>query len=158
LHFAIGYTEPQAGTDLASLRTRAVRDGDHWVINGNKIYTSQAQYADYIWLAARTDPDAPKHKGVSILPVPTSAPGYTSTPLSTMGDVVTNSTYSEDARVPASALIGRENEGWWLIVTQLNHERIALMPVGPTGRFLDETRRWAMETRLPDGRHVIDEP
>ena len=76
LHFAIGYTEPSAGTDLASLRTRAVRDGDEWVINGQKIYTSQAEYADYIWLAARTDPDAPKHKGISIFMVPTTSPGF----------------------------------------------------------------------------------
>src|SRR5262249_59529272 len=76
LHFAVGYTEPQSGTDLASLRTRAMRDGDDWVINSQKIYTSLAAYADYIWLAARTDPDAPKHKGISIFAVPTTAPGF----------------------------------------------------------------------------------
>lgn len=158
LHFCVGYTEPEAGTDLASLRTRAVRDGDHWVINGSKLYTSQAQYADYVWLAARTDPAAPKHQGISIFLVPTSAPGFKRTPLPTMGDVTTNATYFEDVRVPADALIGPENGGWWLIVAQLNHERVALIPVGPTERLYDETRTWAAATRRPDGRRVIDLP
>src|SRR5581483_2371801 len=95
-HFAIGYTEPSSGTDLASLRTRAVRDGDHWVINGSKLFTSQAEFDDYIWLAARTDPDAPKHKGISMFVVSTRAPGYKITALPTMGDVRTNATYYED--------------------------------------------------------------
>ena len=158
VHFAIGYTEPGAGTDLASLRTRAVRDGDQWVINGSKLYTSQAQYADYIWLAARTDPEARKHDGISIFLVPTSAPGYKITPLPTMGDVTTNATYYEDVRVPASAMVGPENGGWWLIVGQLNHERVSLIPVGPTARLYEEVRDWARATRLPDGRRVIDQP
>jgi 3-oxocholest-4-en-26-oyl-CoA dehydrogenase alpha subunit len=158
VHFAIGYTEPGAGTDLASLRTRAVRDGDHWVINGSKLFTSQAQYADYIWLAARTDPNAKKHDGISIFMVPTSSPGYKITPLPTMGDVTTNATYYEDVRVPSNALVGPENGGWWLIVGQLNHERVVLIPVGPTERFLEEACTWARETRLPDGRRVIDLP
>ncbi|HJW67799.1 MAG TPA: acyl-CoA dehydrogenase family protein [Candidatus Binatia bacterium] len=158
VHFAIGYTEPGAGTDLASLRTRAVRDGDHWVINGSKLFTSQAQYADYIWLAARTDPEAKKHNGISIFMVPTSSPGFKMTPLPTMGDVTTNATYYEDVRVPANALVGPENGGWWLIVGQLNHERVVLIPAGPTERFYEETRDWARETRLPDGRYVIDLP
>src|SRR5262249_20084537 len=157
-HFAIGYTEPGAGTDLASLRTRAVRDGDQWVINGSKLFTSQAQYADYIWLAARTDPNAKKHDGISIFLVPTSSPGYKITPLPTMGDVTTNATYYEDVRVPSNALVGPENGGWWLIVGQLNHERVVLIPVGPTERFLEEACTWARATRLPDGRRVIDLP
>src|SRR5438876_3716491 len=125
-HFAIGYTEPSSGTDLASLRTRAVRDGDAWVVNGAKLFTSQAEFADYIWLAARTDPEAPKHKGISMLVVPTNAPGYKITPIRTMGDVRTNATYYEDVRVPAEDLVGPENGGWWLITTQLNHGRIAM--------------------------------
>jgi 3-oxocholest-4-en-26-oyl-CoA dehydrogenase alpha subunit len=158
VHFAIGYTEAGAGTDLASLRTRAVRDGDHWVINGSKLFTSQAQYADYIWLAARTDPNAKKHDGISIFMVPTSSPGYKITPLPTMGDVTTNATYYEDVRVPSNALVGPENGGWWLIVGQLNHERVVLIPVGPTERFLEEACTWARETRLPDGRRMIDLP
>src|SRR5205823_14128375 len=130
VHFSIGYSEPDAGTDLASLRTSAVFDGDEWVINGSKLWTSLAQDADYVWLAARTDPEAPKHKGISIFIVPTSSPGYKITPIRTMGDVRTNATYYEDVRVPAEDLVGPENGGWWLITTQLNHERIALSAVG----------------------------
>lgn len=157
LHAAIGYTEPEAGTDLASLRTRAVRDGDDWVINGTKVFTSLANYADYIWLAARTDPEAPKHAGISIFMVDTRLPGFKLTPIWTMAGVRTNATYFEDVRVPKSALVGGENMGWSLIVNQLNHERIALMSVGPLGRNLEEVRQWARQTRLADGRRVIDQ-
>ena len=156
VHFAIGYTEPSAGTDLASLKTRAVRDGDEWVIDGTKVFTSQAEYADYIWLAARTDPNAPKHKGLSIFIVPTSSRGYKITPIWTMGDVRTNTTYYEDVRVPAANLVGELNEGWWLIVTQLNHERVALMSLGHVARIFEDVRRWAQETRLAGGGWVID--
>src|SRR2546428_7893038 len=142
-HFAIGYTEPSSGTDLASLRTRAVRDGDAWVINGSKLFTSQAEFADYIWLAARTDPDAPKHKGISMFIVPTSAPGYKITPIRTMGDVRTNDNYYEDVRMPAEDLVGPENGGWWLITPQLNHERIALSAVGYLDRIFEDACAWA---------------
>src|SRR5262249_56417627 len=92
------------GPDVASPRARAVRDGDQWVINGSKLFTSQAQYADYIWLAARTDPAAKKHEGISIFMVPTSSPGFKITPLPTMGDVTTTATYYKDVRVPAKAM------------------------------------------------------
>ncbi len=158
LHFAIGYTEPSAGTDLASLRTCAVRDGDDYVINGSKVFTSGAEYADYIWLAARTDPDAKKHKGISIFIVDTKLPGFRVTPIHTVARYRTNATFYDDVRVPASMLVGRENEGWAQITTQLNHERIALMPVGWIDRMLTEVRRWAVETERPDGRRVIDDP
>ncbi|HSP99655.1 MAG TPA: acyl-CoA dehydrogenase family protein [Candidatus Dormibacteraeota bacterium] len=157
LHAAIGYTEPEAGTDLASLRTRAVKDGDDYVINGSKVFTSLANYADYIWLAARTDPDAPKHAGISIFMVDTKLPGFKLTPIWTMAGVRTNATYFEDVRVPKSMLVGGENMGWSLIVNQLNHERIALMTVGPLGRNLEEVRQWARGTKLADGRRVIDQ-
>ena len=126
INCAIGYTEPGAGTDLAALRTRAVLDGDEWVINGNKVYTSGADQADYIWLAARTDPDAPKHKGISIIMVPTSTPGFSCTPIVTVGGVSTTASYYDDVRVPRSALVGDLNEGWRLITGQLNHERVGL--------------------------------
>jgi alkylation response protein AidB-like acyl-CoA dehydrogenase len=158
LHASIGYTEPGAGTDLASLTTKAVKDGDDYVINGSKVFTSLANYADYIWLAARTDPDAPKHAGISIFLVDTKLPGFKLTPIWTMADVRTNTTYFEDVRVPKSMLVGGENMGWSLIVNQLNHERISLMSVGPVGRVLEEVRRWARNTALPDGRKVIDQP
>jgi 3-oxocholest-4-en-26-oyl-CoA dehydrogenase alpha subunit len=150
LHFAIGYSEPGAGTDLASLKTRAVRDGDDYVVDGQKVFTSLAEYADYIWLAARTDPDAPKHKGISILMVDRRAPGVTITPIHTLGGNRTNMTYLEGVRVPVARRVGRENEGWRLITTQLNHERVALLAPGPVARFVDETIAWARQTGAID--------
>ncbi|MEE8474389.1 MAG: acyl-CoA dehydrogenase family protein [Myxococcota bacterium] len=158
LHFAIGYSEAEAGTDLASLKTKAEKLGDEWVINGAKMWTSLADYADYIWLAARTDPDVKKHRGISMFLVPTSAPGYKITPITTIGGVRTNATYYEDVRVPAANLIGGENNGWSLITGQLNHERVSLVTVGPLRRLLDEARSWSQETKLADGRRVIDQP
>jgi alkylation response protein AidB-like acyl-CoA dehydrogenase len=160
INFAIGYTEPEAGTDLASLRTRAVRDGDEYVINGNKVFTSGANQADYIWLAARTNPDAPKHKGISMLAVPTSAPGFSHAPIVTVGSIVTTATYYTDVRVPASALIGVENEGWRMITTQLNHERVGLAALGGMAhRLVEETNDWVRtEPADADGGRLIDVP
>jgi alkylation response protein AidB-like acyl-CoA dehydrogenase len=158
VHFAIGYSEPSAGTDLASLRTRAVRDGDEYVVNGQKIFTSLAEYSDFIWLAARTDPEAPKHKGISILMVDTKSPGFSLSPIHTLGGNRTNATYYENVRVPVSSRVGRENEGWRLITTQLNHERVALSAPGPVTRFVEETTAWARETRGADGRRLIETP
>ena len=156
VHFSIGYTEPSAGTDLASLKTRAERDGDEYVINGQKIFTSAIQYADYIWLAARTDPDAPKHKGLSVFIVPVESPGFSWTPLPTIVGDITSSTFYEDVRVPAENLVGAENQGWKLITNQLNHERVAICPASGLLRSLTEVRRWAQGHRLRDGRNVID--
>ena len=157
-HFAIGYSEPSAGTDLAALRTRAVRDGDHYVVSGQKVFTSLAEYADYIWLAVRTDPDAPRHKGISILMVDTRAPGFSLSPIFTLGGNRTNATYYDNVRVPVSMLVGRENDGWKLITTQLNHERVALMSPGPVARFVEEVTAWARETRDAGGNRPIDLP
>lgn len=156
-HFAIGYSEPGAGTDLASLKTRAVRDGEEWVIDGQKVFTSLADFADYVWLAARTDPGAPKHRGISMFLVPTTAPGFKMTPTHTVGDVRTNTTYYENVRVPHRYLVGGENNGWGLIVSQLNHERVSLTPYGPSARMFEEVRQWASATKLADGRRVIDQ-
>lgn len=128
--FAIGYSEPEAGTDLASLRTRAVREGGEWVIDGQKIFTSNAQNADWIWLACRTDPEAPKHKGISIILVPADAPGFAWTPIDTVGGLTTTATYYDSIRVPADNLVGPEHGGWGLITNQLNHERVALAAIG----------------------------
>ena len=155
IFFAIGYSEPGAGTDLASLQTTAVRDGDEWVINGQKMWTSLAGYADYIWLAARTDPKASKHRGLSILLVPTTSKGYSRQPIRTVGGVSTNATFYDDVRVPAENLIGGENNGWRLITEQLNHERISLMTVGMLRRNLERVTEWARDTRI-DGQRVID--
>src|ERR1700730_5039536 len=161
VNFAIGYTEPEAGTDLASLRTRAVLDGDEWVINGNKVFTSGANQADYIWLACRTDPDAPKHKGISMIIVPTSSAGFKCTPIVTVGDVVTTATYYDDVRVPKDSVVGDVNAGWRLITNQLNHERVGLAALGGlTHRLWGDTERWCRETDsgLGDGTNMIDVP
>lgn len=151
INCAIGYTEPEAGTDLASLRTRAVLDGDEWVINGNKIYTSGADQADYIWLACRTDPDAPKHKGISIIMVPTTTPGFSCTPIVTVGGVATTASYYADVRVPRDALVGELHGGWRLITGQLNHERVGLAAVSALAfRLWDETAAWVVEQGLTE--------
>jgi alkylation response protein AidB-like acyl-CoA dehydrogenase len=158
IHFAIGYTEPEAGTDLAALTTSAVRDGDEWVINGQKIWTSLATDADYIWLAVRTDPEAPKHRGISIIIVPTDTPGFKVTPIENMGGLNTNLTFYDDVRVPVGNLVGGENEGWNLITNQLNHERVTLCSSGIVERQLEDVVAWAARTVRADGRRVIDLP
>jgi len=151
INCAIGYTEPGAGTDLASLRTRAVLDGDEWVINGNKIFTSGADQADFIWLACRTDPDAPKHKGISIIMVPTASPGFSCTPIVTVGGVATTASYYADVRVPKDALVGDLHGGWRLITGQLNHERVGLAAVGALAfRLWDEVAAWVVDQGLTD--------
>jgi alkylation response protein AidB-like acyl-CoA dehydrogenase len=157
LHFSIGYSEPGAGTDLASLKTTAVRDGDHYVINGQKMWTSLIQHADYIWLACRTDPDAKRHKGLSIIIVPTDAEGFSYTPVHTIGGGYTSATYYDNVRVPVGNVVLGENEGWRLITSQLNHERVALSSAGMVERKISDVRRWAQETKLGDGRRVIDQ-
>ena len=157
IHFAIGYTEPDAGTDLASLKTKAVRDGDEYIINGQKVFTSLASGADYIWLAVRTSTEAKKHKGISIIIVPTDTPGFSYKPIDNFGNTNTNITYYEDVRVPAGNLVGEENQGWSLITNQLNHERVTLCSSGIVERQLDDVRNWAQQTKLADGRRVIDQ-
>jgi 3-oxocholest-4-en-26-oyl-CoA dehydrogenase alpha subunit len=157
IHFAIGYTEPDAGTDLASLKTTAVRDGDEYVINGQKVFTSLASGSDFIWLAVRTNSEVKKHKGISIIIVPTDTPGFSYVPIENFGGVNTNITYYEDVRVPAGNLVGGENEGWNLITNQLNHERVTLCSSGVVERMLDDVRAWAQQTKLADGRRVIDQ-
>jgi alkylation response protein AidB-like acyl-CoA dehydrogenase len=157
LIFGMGYTEPASGTDLASLQTRAIREGDEYVIRGQKLFTTHAHDAEYIWLAARTDPDAPKHKGISILIVPTDAPGFSCTPIYTLGGERTNATYYEDVRVPVTNLVGPENAGWSLITSQLNHERITLACPGFLDRMLDEVWTFAAETEAPEGGRLVDQ-
>ncbi|MEV4281104.1 acyl-CoA dehydrogenase family protein [Actinoplanes xinjiangensis] len=144
LHFAIGYTEPEAGTDLAALRTRAVRHGDEYVVDGQKTFTTGAHEADFLWLACRTDPSAQRHRGLSILIVDTRDPGYSWTPIITCdGTHHVNATYLSGVRVPVSRRVGGEGDGWRLITTQLNHERVMLGPAGRMGALFDRVRDWA---------------
>ena len=156
IHFSIGYSEPEAGTDLAALRTVAVRDGDEYVIDGQKMWTSLIQHADYVWLACRTNPEAERHRGLSIIIVPTSAEGFSWTPVRTVAGVTTSATYYSSVRVPASSLVGEENRGWPLITNQLNHERVALTSAAPVMSALADVRDWAASTRLASGERVID--
>ncbi|MGW4331307.1 acyl-CoA dehydrogenase family protein [Rhodococcus koreensis] len=149
--FAIGYTEPEAGTDLAALQTRAVRNGDSWIVDGNKIFTSGANTADYVWLACRTDADAPKHKGISILIVPTDDPGFSWSPIRTVGGLTVTSTYYSGIRVGDQDVVGDVHGGWQLITAQLNHERIGLAALG--GRTLGlwhQVLDWARENGALD--------
>ncbi|MDO9457815.1 acyl-CoA dehydrogenase [Nocardioides sp.] len=157
VHFAIGYSEPDAGTDLAALRTTARRDGDHYVVNGQKMWTTGGHQADFVWLAVRTDPDAPKHKGISILIVDTTDPGYSFTPIITAdGAHHTNATYYNDVRVPVDMLVGEENQGWKLITTQLNHERVMLGPAGRIEGLRDRIVDWATKAGVDDRPDVRD--
>ena len=157
IHFCIGYSEPGAGTDLASLRTRAVRDGDDYVVTGQKMWTSLAGDADYCWLAARTGDEDSRHRGISLFIAPMDAPGIERTRLNLLSSHDIHSVYWDDVRVPAANLVGGENQGWNLIVNQLNHERVTLCSPGMAEHMLHETIEWARATKLPDGRRVIDQ-
>lgn len=150
VHFAIGYSEAEAGTDLASLRCSAKQDANgDWIVNGEKMWTTGGHAADYIWLAVRTDPDAPKHKGISILIVDTKDPGFSWTPIITCdGSHHVNATSYADVRVPASMVVGGVNEGWKLITTQLNHERIMLGPAGRLEGLRDQVLAWADDSAV----------
>ena len=155
LHFAIGYTEPEAGTDLASLKTRAVLEGDEYVVNGQKTFTTGGHDADYIWLACRTNTEVPKHKGISILIVDTTDPGYSWTPIITCdGAHHVNATYYSQVRVPVSRRVGNENEGWRLVTTQLNHERVMLGPAGRMSALYDRVYAWAQSQGVLEERDV----
>jgi alkylation response protein AidB-like acyl-CoA dehydrogenase len=158
-HFSIGYSEPNAGTDLASLSTSAVKEGSEWVINGTKMFTSGATDTDYIWLAARTDPNAPKHKGITMFIVPASSKGFSASPIHTLGGGATAMSYYENVRVPEKNVVGGVNGGWKLITTQLNHERVGLAAFGSacysrTEKVID----WARSTETADGRKMLDLP
>jgi 3-oxocholest-4-en-26-oyl-CoA dehydrogenase alpha subunit len=156
IHFCIGYTEPNAGTDLAALRTRADRDGDQFVINGQKVFTSLASDADYIWLACRTDQDAPKHKGISMIVVDMQTPGIKIDPMHLLSQHDINTVFLEDVRVPVSNVVGQINGGWTLITNQLNHERVTLCAPGMLESAYDEVLAWAKATKGADGQRVID--
>ncbi|MGZ3144946.1 acyl-CoA dehydrogenase family protein [Lentzea chajnantorensis] len=161
LHFAIGYTEPEAGTDLAALTTRAVRQGDHYVVNGQKVFTTGGHDADHVWLAVRTGAPEDRHRGITILIADTTDPGYSWTPIITCdGAHHVNATYYSDVTVPVGLRVGEENKGWRLITTQLNHERVMLGPSGRIGAQFDRVHEWAREhdlLGLPDVRRALAE-
>jgi alkylation response protein AidB-like acyl-CoA dehydrogenase len=146
---ALGYSEPNAGSDLASLETRAVRDGDEWVINGQKMWTSGAHNSTHVWLAVRTDPEAPKHRGISMFIVPLNTPGISVRPLRTMSGLRTNETFYDDVRVPNAALIGEPNRGWYVAANALDHERVTLAPLGPLVEQYDRIVAY-IATERPD--------
>ncbi len=157
LHFCIGYSEAEAGTDLAALTTRATLDGDTYVVQGQKLWTSLASDADLCWLAVRTGTEDSRHRGISILIAPMDSPGITATPLSLLSDHDICSVHWDDVRIPAANLVLGQDKGWQLIVNQLNHERVTLCSPGMAENVLHETIAWAKAERLPDGRRVIDQ-
>ena len=134
MSFAIGMSEPGAGSDLAGVQTRAVRDGDDFVVNGQKIWTSNAHLADWLWLVCRTDPDAPKHRGISILLLELKTPGITIRPLINMGGTHGfNEVFFDNVRVPAKQLVGELNRGWYVVAENLDYERSGIERIGATG-------------------------
>jgi alkylation response protein AidB-like acyl-CoA dehydrogenase len=157
LSVAVGYSEPDAGTDLASLKTRADLDGDEWVINGQKIWNSLAHVATHEWLCVRTDADAPKHRGISVIMVPISSPGIEVRPLITWDDFRTSETFFTNVRVPKTNLIGEVNRGWQYITGALDLERGALTNAGDLRRAVDEVIAAARVT-LSDGSRPLDNP
>lgn len=158
LTFSIGYTEPEAGTDIFSLKTTAVRDGDDYIVNGQKTFTSMGHFYDYFWLAVRTDPDASKkHRGISILMVDAKSPGITVKPIWVMGGFRVNHEFFDDVRVPRDCLIGEENGGLEYMIMQLAHERIALVPHSMSARLIKDVTQWA-KTNMLNGAPVIEQP
>ena len=158
LEVAIGYSEPEAGSDLASLKTTAVKEGNEYVINGQKVFTSCAHYSDYLWLATRTDPNAPKkHKGLSVFMIPMNHPGITLEASRLVGGERQNTTFLDNVRVPEEWRIGEENNGWKYMTTQLDFERVAISPSGSMRRNVEDVTKWARETTI-DGKPVSEEP
>ncbi|GIW41029.1 MAG: acyl-CoA dehydrogenase [Candidatus Binatia bacterium] len=157
VEFALGYSEPDAGTDLASLRTRAVLEGDHWVVQGQKMWNTMAHTATHNWLAVRTEPDAPKHKGISILIVPMDAPGVTVQPIYVWPGLRTNAVFFDNVRVPRDYLIGERGMGFYYAAMALNFERLSIGSVGMCRRFFRELVAYVREA-VVDGRPLKDDP
>lgn len=157
VEFCIGYTEPDAGTDLASLQTGAVRDGDEYIINGQKVFTTFAHHATHIWLLARTDSAAPKHRGCSLFLFPMSTPGITVRPLFTMGGGRTNEVFLDNVRIPAECLIGEENRGFYHVAVALDFERITIGHYSALRRDLDQLIIFCKEFSV-DGSCLFDDP
>jgi alkylation response protein AidB-like acyl-CoA dehydrogenase len=159
INICIGYSEPGSGTDLASMKTKAVEDGDYYIINGQKMWTSLAEWADYVWLACRTgDVETQgKHGSISMFLIPMDTPGISVTPVWTLGSVRTNATYYENVRVHKSRIVGQLNQGWQIITSQLNRERLALVTHGPATKIFKSVCEYAAKTQLPNGERLIDQ-
>src|SRR3954469_17897850 len=154
-----GFSEPDAGSDLASLRTTALRDGDHWVVNGQKTWTTLGQHADWIFCLVRTDPGAEKkQRGISLLVFPMDTPGVTLRPIQLIdGGHEVNEVFFEDVRVPAENLVGEENRGWDYAKFLLGNERVGIARIGFTKRLIAQAKQFAAEIRV-DGRPLAEEP
>jgi len=157
IQWALAYTEPEAGSDLANMQMRAVLDGDEYVLNGQKRFITSAHFADYMWTGVRTDPEAPKHKGISLLIIDADAPGITLTPLWTIIGERTNDVFFDNVRVPKERLVGNENEGWRYITEALTYERFAMTSIAPTVRKLDRLIDWVKDAER-DGKRLVDDP
>ena len=153
-----GFSEPEAGSDLASLRTTAVRDGDEWVVNGQKTWTTLGQYADWIFCLVRTDPEAKKQRGISLLVFPMDTPGVTLRPIELIdGSFEVNEVFFSDVRVPAENLVGEENHGWDYAKFLLGNERVGIARVGATKRMLAQVKEHA-RTVTSGGRPLLEDP
>ena len=154
-----GFSEPDSGSDLASLRTTAVRDGDEWVVNGQKTWTTLGQYGDWIFNLVRTDPDAKKQAGISFLLVDMRTPGVTVRPIQLIdGGHEVNEVWFEDVRVPAENLVGEVNKGWDYAKFLLGNERVGVAPVGATKRVLAQAKDYARSVSVAGGRTLLDDP
>jgi len=156
LIFGIGYSEPNSGTDLASLQTKAIKQTDGYLINGQKMWTSLANFSDYIWLATRTDFEAKNHKGISMFIVPTDDPGFSMSAINTLGDVRTNATFYDNIHIPENHLVGELNQGWSLITSQLNLERLALVNHGPVEELYKDVLKTARSTKINNDQYLSD--
>lgn len=153
-----GYSEPGAGSDLASLKTRAVRDGDHYVVNGQKTWTTLGQHADWIFCLVRTDPEAQQQRGISFLLIDMQTPGITVRPIITLdGEHEVNEVFFDNVRVPVENLVGRENEGWTCAKYLLTYERTGLAGIGASKAVLGHLKRVA-NRELCDGKPMLDDP
>jgi alkylation response protein AidB-like acyl-CoA dehydrogenase len=154
-----GFSEPDAGSDLASLRTTAVRDGDGWVVNGQKTWTTLGQYGDWIFCLVRTDPQVKKQAGISFLLIDMTTPGVTVRPIELIdGGHEVNEVWFDNVRVPAENLVGEENKGWDYAKFLLGNERVGVAPVGSTKRVLAQAKDYARSVSVGDGLTLLDDP
>jgi len=157
IEFGLGYTEPPAGSDLAAMQMRAVRDGEHYVISGQKLYNTQSHYADYHWVAVRTDTQAPRHRGISLFVVDQRAPGITIDPIQTLGGERTNAVFYDEVRVHETRLVGEPNRGFYYMIEAIEHERLMLSQNIRLRAFLDRLIA-CVRTTVRGGRRLAEQP